>query len=175
MLEQGSAQIATADVADQLRLGLRRLAKAVVVITARHDGRRWAMVATAVSELSMDPPSLLACVNRNASLYEPLTAGADFCINILHQDQLAVSLACSRAKGEDRFATGEWNADASGTPYLIGAQASFFCTHASYVEHGTHAVVIGNVGHVETSRDTDPLIYVDGGYARAERLADAGR
>ncbi|ODP36296.1 flavin reductase family protein [Sphingomonas turrisvirgatae] len=166
---------AESSVADQLKLGLRRLGKAVVVITAWHEDRRWAMVATAVSELSMDPPSLLACVNRSASLYEPLTAGAAFCINILHRDQLDISLACASAKGEDRFATGRWSADADGVPYLQGAQASFFCTHATYVEHGTHAVIIGNVRHVVIEGDPDPLIYLDGGYSRALRLAQAAR
>jgi flavin reductase (DIM6/NTAB) family NADH-FMN oxidoreductase RutF len=162
-------------IADQLKLGLRRLGKAVVVITAWHDGRRWAMVATAVSELSMDPPSLLACVNRNASLYAPLTAGADFCINILHRDQADVSLSCSRAKGEDRFATGDWGTDANSVPYLRGAQASFFCTHAAQIEHGTHVVIIGNVSHVEIAGEPDPLIYLDGGYSRALRLTEVAR
>jgi flavin reductase (DIM6/NTAB) family NADH-FMN oxidoreductase RutF len=162
-------------VADQLKLGLRRLGKAVVVITTRHDDRRWAMVATAISELSMEPPSLLACVNRNASLYEPLTAGADFCINILHHDQLGTALACSSAKGEDRFLTGDWAADERGTPYLRGAQACFFCTHAAQFEHGTHVVVIGNVQRVDIDREADPLIYLDGSYSRAVRLADAQR
>ena len=163
------------DIADQLKLGLRRLGKAVVVITARHNDRRWAMVATAISELSMAPPSLLACVNRSASLYGPLIARADFCINILHRDQLDVSQICSSRKGEDRFLAGEWGADANGTPYLHGAQASFFCTHANYFEHGTHVIVIGNVHHVEIHGDPDPLIYLDGGYAGATRLADARR
>ena len=54
-------------IAVQMRDALRRLAKAVVVITVRHDGQRYAMAATAVSELSMDPPSLLICVNPEMS------------------------------------------------------------------------------------------------------------
>jgi flavin reductase (DIM6/NTAB) family NADH-FMN oxidoreductase RutF len=164
-----------ASLAEQLKLGLRRLGKAVVVITAWHEERRWAMVATAISELSMDPPSLLACVNRNASLYAPLTAGADFCINILHHDQLNISLACSSAKGEDRFSIGDWAADEAGTPYLRGAQASFFCSYAAQFEHGTHVIVIGNVRRVETEGEPDPLIYLDGAYSRAARLISAER
>jgi flavin reductase (DIM6/NTAB) family NADH-FMN oxidoreductase RutF len=157
-------------IAEQLRGGLRRLGKAVVVITARHEGRRWAMTATAVSELSMDPPSLLVCVNKSASMYGPLTEGANFCVNILHADQVDVSNAGSGgARGEARFAVGNWGAGPCGTPCLEGAQASFLCRYEKHIEHGTHAVVIGQVFDVRTEGEVDPLIYVDGGYTRLER------
>lgn len=166
------AQTATLSVADQLKAGLRRLGKAVVVITAWHAEKRWAMTATAVSELSMDPPSLLVCVNKTASLYAPLAAGAHFCVNILHADQVSVSQTCSgKVKGEERFAQGRWGSGACGTPYLYDAQASFFCEYESHIEYGTHAVVIGAVKEAHVAGDVDPLIYVDGGYARVARLA----
>lgn len=171
MSEPANAAATLPILADQLRQGLRRLGKAVVVITAWHDERRWAMTATAVSELSMEPPSLLVCVNRSASLHGPLTGGANFCVNILHSDQLRVSQACSgKLKGEERFREGEWGTGPSGTPYLRGAQASFFCEYETHVEYGTHAVVIGAVREVGVAGDVDPLIYLDGAYARAARL-----
>ena len=160
-------------IALQLRAGLRRLGKAVVMITAFHDERRWAMTATAVSELSMDPPSLLICVNRSASMFEGLTAGqANFAVNILHAGQIDIANAGAGAtKGEGRFAVGSWKAHPCGTPWLEGAQASFLCRYERHIEYGTHAVVIGRVTEARTAGDVDPLIYVDGGYTRVERKA----
>jgi len=170
MIELGS--IANIPLAEQLRHGLRRLGKAVVVVTCWHEDRRWAMTATAVSELSMEPPSLLLCVNKAASLHGPLTARANFCVNILNADQLEVSQACAgQRKGEERFSAGQWGSGACGTPYLRGAQANFFCEYETHVAYGTHVVVIGAVKEVDCSGAVDPLIYVDGGYARAVRLA----
>lgn len=161
----------TEALAEQLKLGLRRLGKAVVVITSWHDGRRWAMTATAVSELSMDPPSLLVCVNRSASLHVPLTAGANFCVNILDASQLDIAMASAgKLKGEERFGTGEWAAADCNTPTLKGAQASFLCSYAKHVEYGTHAVIIGEVREVTTSGAADPLIYLDGQFVRAAPL-----
>ena len=160
-----------APIADQMRSGLCRLGKAVVVITALHEGRRWAMTATAISELSMEPPSLLACVNRSASLYGPLAARANFAINILRADQEDISNGCFGAsRGEDRFARGQWDSAACGTPLLRDAQAGFVCEWREMVEYGTHAVVIGEVTEVRVTGAPDPLIYLDGGYARAHRL-----
>src|SRR4051794_37291773 len=93
------------EIAAALRIGLRGLAKAVTVISCCHGGKRYAMTATAVNELSMDPPSMLICVNKSASLYRPLNEGANFCINILQACQVDISAQCSvKARGEDRFA-----------------------------------------------------------------------
>ena len=52
MREADILDTAGLSVAEQLRLGLRRLGKAVVVVTAWHDDRRWAMTATAVDRKS---------------------------------------------------------------------------------------------------------------------------
>ena len=156
-------------VAAELRNGLRRLAKAVVVITSQHAGVRYAMAATAVSELSMEPPSLLACVNQSASLALPLQEGADFSINILHSSYASLAALCSGpAKGEARFTVGDWQTSDDGLPYVGDAQATFFCRFAALYAHGSHFVVIGNVIAVRATGLVDPLIYVDGRYAATQ-------
>jgi flavin reductase (DIM6/NTAB) family NADH-FMN oxidoreductase RutF len=155
------------DIAVELRTALRRLAKAVVVITAMHDGRRYAMAATAVSELSMDPPSILICVNQSASLHSPLDAGAPFCVNILDAAQRTIAERCSGAiKGEDRFGEGEWELASAGPPMLKGAQAAIVCRNETSVVFGTHRIFIGQVVDIRVGDLADPLVYVDGRYTR---------
>lgn len=161
-------------VAENMRAGLRRLGKAVVVITALHDDQRWAMTATAVSELSMEPPSLLVCVNKSASLYGPLSAGSNFCVNILSARQAEISQSCfGSTKGEERFRCGVWDSASCGTPLLRDSQASFICEYRERVEFGTHAVVIGEVNEVRVTGTPDPLIYLDGGYGKVSALSAA--
>lgn len=156
-------------LADQMRDGLRRLAKAVVVITSQHDGQRYAMAATAVCEVSLEPPSLLICVNQTASLHKPLSAGANFCVNVLHSSQEAISAACGgKLKGEMRFQEGDWAAGAGGLPYLSDAQASFLCRNDRAIDYGSHTIFIGLVEEVLTSGPVDPLVYVDGRYTVVE-------
>ena len=158
----------TEQLAQSTKEALRRLAKAVVVLTARHDGVRYAMAATAVNELSMDPPSMLACVNRNASLHPPLDAGADFCINILHLEHEEVARACGGLmKGEERFTLGQWGDHDDGAPFLTGAQANIFCRNEQRFPYGTHDIFIGRVTGVTLHGLVNPLVYVDGRYTRA--------
>lgn len=151
-------------IADLTKLALRRLAKSVVVITARRDGVNYAMAATAVDALSMEPPSLLACVNRSASMHPVLLEAEGFAINILGRHHEDLSHHCGgRAKGEARFDIGEW--DQEGTvPILADAQAAIICRSDARFDYGTHSIFIGVVEQVRTHGDIDPLVYVDGRY-----------
>lgn len=152
------------DVTDQMRSGLRRFAKAVMVVSARHDGVRYAMSATACSEVSLDPPTMLVCVAQSASMHIPLAAGADFAINMLHSGQQQISRNCGGAKrGEERFDEGDWQDD-DGTPFLADGQASFICRIVNRADHGTHSVFIGEVRAAHVAETVDPLVYVDGRY-----------
>lgn len=154
-----------ADIAAALRVGLRALAKAVTVISCRHGNRRYAMTATAVNELSMDPPSMLICVNKAAGLFTPLTEGANFCINILQASQAEISALCSgKVRGEARFSVGSWGDSSLGPPYLQEAQASFVCRNVSKLEFGTHGIFVGQVEQVYMREQKDPLVYMDGRY-----------
>lgn len=154
-------------LAGQMRHALRRLAKAVVVITTRHEGQRHAMTATAVSELCMDPPSMLICVNKTASLHPALEAGAHFAINLLQSDHAPIAAGCSgKDKGEARFQVGEWTDSVIGVPRLADAQASFVCRNVQHVGFGTHGIFIGQVDQVFVSGTVDPLIYVDGRFTK---------
>src|SRR5688572_11091094 len=95
-------------LADAVRDALRRWAKGVVVITARRGAARMAMAATAAMPLSLDPPSVIACVNQSASIADALEPGAFIGFNILRAHHLDLSRNCSGAvKGEARFATGD--------------------------------------------------------------------
>lgn len=154
-----------AEIATALRIGLRGLAKAVTVISCRHGNKRYAMTATAVNELSMDPPSMLICVNKSAGLFVPLADGAHFCINILQASQAEISALCSgKVRGEARFSVGSWRDSSLGPPYLQEAQASFVCRNVSKLEFGTHGIFVGQVEQVHMREQNDPLVYMDGRY-----------
>jgi flavin reductase (DIM6/NTAB) family NADH-FMN oxidoreductase RutF len=137
----------------------------VTVITTQHLGQRFAISATAVSELSMSPPSMLVCINRSASIYPPLHAGSHFGINILHISHEPISRACSgELKGEARFGLGAWQQSAEGVPYLQDAQATLICVQEKSLEYGSHRVFIGRVSEALYQEEVNPLIYADGHY-----------
>jgi flavin reductase (DIM6/NTAB) family NADH-FMN oxidoreductase RutF len=158
------------DLAGLTKGALRRFAKSVAIITTRWNEQRYAMAATAVVGLSLDPPSLLVCVNKTASLSKPLVAGARFAVNLLGKDHAALPVCCSAPQhGEDRFKMGDWR-EWETVPILEDAQASFVCTPDSVIPYGTHYVVIGKVDSVRESGPVEPLVYVDHIYQRTAML-----
>ncbi len=156
-----------------LRAGMRRLAASVCVITAvDSSGQRHAMTATAVTSVSDNPASLLVCVNRQAGLYDTLSQGHRFAVNVLSGHQADISVLCAGSEtGDARFTLGNWG-DSNGLPYLRDAQAVFFCNTARQLTHGTHLVVIGDIDKVlVTESEVDPLLYADGNYRHLAPLS----
>jgi flavin reductase (DIM6/NTAB) family NADH-FMN oxidoreductase RutF len=163
---QGSEAISV-ELIDGMRQAMRRLAASVVVVSARDGDTRYAMAASAVTSLSMEPPSILLCVNKSASIYPILDHGKDFCINVLSGSHAAISAACSGGqKGEGRFAIGDWRDDPeTNTPFLGDAQASLVCAIDDIHHYGTHGIFIGKVKRVHLHGEVYPLIYIDGRYS----------
>ncbi|WP_066799727.1 flavin reductase family protein [Sphingomonas soli] len=161
----------SAQVAGELKAAMRSFAKSVVIITAQLDGQRYAMAASAVDCLTLDPPSMLICVNRSASLWLPLAKGADFAINLLSAEQQHLAVHCSTgARGDDRFSEGAWASSEADPPILSDALASIVCRQQTSTTYGTHQLFIGAVRSVARQRDADPLVHSNGAY---HRLASA--
>ncbi|WOX07017.1 flavin reductase family protein [Microbulbifer pacificus] len=158
-------------VGSLFRTALRGLASGVVIISSRNAEGRFAMSATSITSLSMDPPSLLVCVNKQASIYQSLQPGNDFAISILSkQDQMLAEMCGGKAQGEARFASSRW-LDDSGLPILSGAQATIRCKIEERLSYGTHGVFIGSVKSCEVSDTIDPLVYLDGRYVGIDSMS----
>ena len=157
------------------RTAMRHVAATVYAVTTGHGGGRYGILATAVSSLSFEPPSLLVCVNRSASLHAPLASAEVFCVNVLGLGNRDVAEHFMRPYPTDRFAVGEWE-EGLGVPVLASAQSSLICRRAHCHEFGTHSIFIGELIAVNHRADAAPLTYYDRHYIdiseAPERAAD---
>ncbi len=145
------------------RDAMRHVAATVYAVTTKHEGRRYGILATAVNSLSFDPPSLLVCINRNASLHDPLVAEQIFCVNVLGLANRDVAEHFMDPGATDRFEQGAWE-DYLDVPILTSAQSSFVCRTAHCHEFGTHTVFIGELIAAKHRDDATPLTYFDRNY-----------
>ena len=79
---------------------MRGVASTVNVISSQYEDTKHAMTASSVVSLSLDPPSMLVCVNKEASIHQILGKERFFCINILAKDQIDLADLCSSADNE---------------------------------------------------------------------------
>ena len=154
-------------LSNDFRQAMRRVASTVNVISLCVDGQPMGITATAVSSISMDPPSLLICINRAAAVHAPLESVTWFGVNVLHRDQQEVAeVFADRRYHEMRFASG-WHMDCDRPPRLADAQASILCRRIDHHQFGTHSIFIGVVEEAAFREDVDPLVYLNGRYGSA--------
>ncbi len=166
------------DLAPSFREAMSRLAAGVTLITTcGSEGQALGMLATAVSSVTADPPTILVCINRTASIHRDLTASGVFRANFLAEDQYEVAECfASSKKRESRFQVGQWKTEPSGAPALIGAIASLDCKLTEMVDIGTHSVIFGQVVSINLGHDdSDPLIYYARNYCSLASSSRSGR
>jgi flavin reductase (DIM6/NTAB) family NADH-FMN oxidoreductase RutF len=155
------------DLGQTFREAMRRVASTVNVITICVDGQPMGITATAMSSLAMDPPSLLVCINRTASLYGSIKDVSHFAVNVLHRDQEHLAqMFADRSMAAMRFASG-WHLDCDRPPRLADAQASLLCRRTDHHQFGTHSIFIGVVEDIVVRDDVHPLLYLNGSYGSA--------
>jgi flavin reductase len=153
------------------RDAMRRFASTVTIISVQSGAERHGTTATAVTSVSLDPPSLLVCINRDSRLHAFLQKESRFCVNFLHTGNLDISRAFSSAMGSaERFAHGDWHTDHHAVPYLTDAQANLFCQKEVEVPYGSHTVFIGRVFDARVRNEICPLLYGNGAYTECAGL-----
>lgn len=158
--------------AEDFRSGMRQLAAAVNVITARNQGQRAGMVATAVVSLTADPPQIGIAVNRGNASFPVIGDSGCFAVNVLRHDQLEVAQTFSGMRGlrgEERFGVGAWDELVTGAPILSGSAASFDCRVVQQAEFSSHVLFVGQVEAVKVAPSAVPLLYMDGDWASLAR------
>lgn len=155
-------------------LGL--FATGVTVIVARAGDEVHAMTANAVSSLSLDPMLVLFCPSKKARLAQLLDKITGFTVNILREDQEALSTYFAggwKQPAPPPFRLVPWESapqneaqtDAAGAPRLEGCLASLRCDLHQVVEGGDHWIVIGRVVALHQGIEPRrPLLFYGGQY-----------
>lgn len=159
------------DILNEFKSTMRHVAAAVYAITTIDEGKRCGIVATAVSSVSFDPPSLLVCINQDASMHGPMMQADHFCVNVLGLANRNVADCFMVKKGEERFEVGEWE-DQMGVPVLANAQSSMICKTVDRHKFGTHTIFIGELIAAQHRENAKPLTYYDGRYIDISAASD---
>jgi len=148
----------------EFREVLGRFATGVTVVTTVANGRPIGLTANAFTSVSLDPPLVLFCLDRDFSDLDAFVQGECFAINILADDQKDHSVRFSTS-GADRFAELDFETWETGSPILPGAVASIDCQRHAVHDGGDHAIVIGRVLRADlVTSDSAPLVFHRGAY-----------
>ena len=151
-------------IQDNFRLAMRRYIYSLSIMSNKDNADNPnAITVSSVTSISMDPPSLLICINKSSRIHNSIELESKFCINLLNNKQEDLSNICSDEDMYDqRFKDENWNLD--GIPFLKNAQANIFCKVDKLTSYHTHTIVIGLVEDANYADEISTLTYVDGEY-----------
>lgn len=142
----------------------------VTVITTTHDGEAFGVTASAVSSLSLDPPTLLVCLNRRLRTAHAVAASGAFAVNILREDQAPVATQFA-TRHPDKFRGVSIVPGGLGVPVLAEALAHIECRVNDSVTAATHSIFLGRV-HSASAKAGRPLAYFRGVFGRFAEIQD---
>ena len=127
-------------IQDNFRLAMRRYIYSVSIMSNKDNADNPnAITVSSVTSISMDPPSLLICINKSSRIHDTIELGSKFCINLLNSNQQNLSNICSDEEMYDqRFKDKNWNLD--DIPFLQNAQANIFCKVDKLTSYHTHTL-----------------------------------
>jgi 3-hydroxy-9,10-secoandrosta-1,3,5(10)-triene-9,17-dione monooxygenase reductase component len=137
-----------------------------VVLTREDDGFRGATVA-AFAVVSLEPPTVLVCLDRDGRMSELVPEVGRFTVSILDRDHefLAERFAARAPLVDARLSGVAHHLAPSGLPVLAGALAWCDCRVTGAHVSGDHVVILGDLIAAATGAGTDdPLLYYDRQY-----------
>jgi flavin reductase (DIM6/NTAB) family NADH-FMN oxidoreductase RutF len=144
-------------------------ATGVTIITVDLAGEVHGMTANAFASVSLDPPLVLVCVDHATRTHAHLHAKKRFGINVLGEDQRAISEYYARAERDQEHAETEAGArfdrTKQGTPMLQGSLAFLECRLNSAEVAGDHTIFIAEVEDVAV-REGEPLLFFRAKYRK---------
>ena len=150
---------------DEFRSAMGRFASGVTVVTTKtKDDKPSGITVSAFSSVSLEPPLILVCIDKRASVHDLLEEGHHFAVNVLAEDQEILSRRFA-SKDPDRFSGTGYTEGGTGAPLLTGALASIECRVVYAYPGGDHTIVVGEVERINVS-DGKPLAYFRGGYVQ---------
>lgn len=153
---------------DTFRSVLGRFASGVTVLTTRNGTTDLGMTVSSFCSLSLNPPLVLACVDKAADLHNLLPKGQRVVFNILSAKQEALSRRFSEEEDWRRFDGIGFKRDRNGIAVLDDVLAWIEGSIIEQHDGGDHSIFVAEVDGA-TSSDLRPLLYYRGGYAELER------
>ena len=148
-----------------LRDAFGQFATGVTVVTARNaEGLPVGLTANSVASVSLDPPLVSWCVDKQSTRYKELIDADYYTISVLTEAQQEISnLFALRSWDDSVFDEVEYFEGLNGVPQLPDVGARFHCKTEQQHEAGDHVIIVGLVEDFEFDAQ-EPLVFFQGEY-----------
>ncbi|MEZ5427050.1 MAG: flavin reductase family protein [Pyrinomonadaceae bacterium] len=154
---------------DEFRAALSKFASGVTVVTTKDaGGTPHGITVSAFCSVSLEPPLILVCIEKNAYSHAAFGESGVFVVNILSDQQIDHSNQFA-SPALDRFDGIKCREGLEGVLILEEALVNLECRLVNSHENGDHTIFIGRIERA-TVKDGKPLLYFHGNYRAMEDL-----
>ena len=153
---------------DEFRSAMALVPTAVTIVTAQGARGPAGATANAVASLSLEPPLMLACLDRGSRTLATVKEAGAFGISVLGAGQAGLAREfATKAPHPEKFRDVS-HVERQGVPLIDGAVAWIACRLRNLHDGGDHEIAIGDVIDLG-GEGGDPLIFYRGDYRPLDR------
>lgn len=133
----------------------------IYVLTTRHEKMINGMIASWVSQVSYDPPLIMAAVHPSRFSHGLMEKSGCFALHVIARSQKDL---LNRFKGPEplkKFTGMTWQSGRTGCPVLSDCLAWFECTIRDRYQPGNHSLFVGEVVQAGIAGEAVPLCTLD--------------
>jgi flavin reductase (DIM6/NTAB) family NADH-FMN oxidoreductase RutF len=154
----------TALSTDEFRRAMAHLPTGVTVVSAPAAEGPLGATANAVTSLSLDPPLMLACLDRGSRTLAAVQDAGRFGVSVLGSGQESIARAfATKAPHAEKWADVP-AIDHDGVPIVAGGPAWITCELRDLHPGGDHVILVGAVLALGGDDESEPLVFHAGAY-----------
>lgn len=139
------------------KLAMSHFTSGVTVVTTEHDGTPYGMTVASFASLSLHPPLVLVCIEKNTKSHDAILGAQKFGVSVLGAEQAQLSNRFA-SRSDDKFTGVVLDAGELGVPLINGAICQLECRVHEQLPGGDHTIFVGEVISARTA-DGTPLVY----------------
>jgi flavin reductase (DIM6/NTAB) family NADH-FMN oxidoreductase RutF len=162
----------TALAPDLMKQVNRQFVTGVTVVTVMDGDVPKGLAVNAFASISLEPPTVMVCIQRTSSTHDCLFRAGHLAINILSTDQLDVVQRFA-SKSADKFEGLDWQPGPFGSPFIARSSAQMEVQIRERLQASTHTVFICRVVDAQVT-DRSPMVYSAGQFFDSAALSPLG-
>lgn len=146
---------------DQFKSAMQNFTTGITVVSTNYQGMLYGLTINSFTSVSLSPPLVLFCVNKNSNNIKGFKSSDVFAISILseHQKLISVHFARSNVNAFKKFENIDYQLGINKCPLINESICLVECHKTSEYDGGDHIIFLGKVTSVKINSNLKPLLY----------------
>ena len=140
---------------------IQQMTYGIYVLTTSFEEEINGMIASWVSQVSYEPPLIMAAIHPHRYSHHLLEQSGNFALHIVHKRQSDFLIRFKDPDPRTKFSSIQWTRGQTGCPILNDCMAYVECEVKASYAPGNHTLFIGEIVHAHLKSKGTPFTSLD--------------